>query len=304
MDRKRLLRSPLVWIVVALVVYLAYSYLSDDTRGYTQQTTSVAMAQLSDGNVASALIDDKEQRLRLTLKTPVDGADKIYAQYPADSANDIFDAVKAAKVTSYDVTVTTESALFSLLLYLVPVGLILLFLFWMMNNAQGGGNRVLSFGKSRAKMLSKDMPATKFTDVAGADEAVEELDEIRDFLANPARYQALGAKIPKGVLLYGPPGTGKTLLARAVAGEAGVPVLSRSPARTSSRCSSASAPPGCATCSSRPRPTPRRSSSSTRSTPSAGTAVPAWAAATTSASRPSTSSSSRWTASSPRAASS
>ena len=93
----------------------------------------------------------------------------------------------------------------------------------MMNNAQGGGNKVLSFGKSKAKLLNKDMPQTKFTDVAGADEAVEELDEIRDFLQNPARYQALGAKIPKGVLLYGPPGTGKTLLARAVAGEAGVP---------------------------------------------------------------------------------
>ena len=226
MDRKRLLRSPLVWIVVALVVYLAYSYLSDDTRGYTQQTTSVAMTQLSDGNVSSALIDDKEQRLRLTLKTPVDGADKIYAQYPADSANDIFAAVQEAKVDKYDVVVTSESALFSLLLYLVPIGLVLLFLFWMMNNAQGGGNRVLSFGKSKAKLLTKDMPATKFTDVAGADEAVEELDEIRDFLANPARYQALGAKIPKGVLLYGPPGTGKTLLARAVAGEAGVPFYS------------------------------------------------------------------------------
>ena len=94
-----------------------------------------------------------------------------------------------------------------------------------MNNAQGGGNRVLNFGKSKAKQLSKDMPKTTFSDVAGADEAVEELDEIKDFLQNPARYQALGAKIPKGVLLYGPPGTGKTLLARAVAGEAGGAVL-------------------------------------------------------------------------------
>ncbi len=94
---------------------------------------------------------------------------------------------------------------------------------WMMNNAQGGGNKVMGFGKSKAKLLTKDMPSTKFTDVAGADEAVEELNEIKDFLQNPARYQALGAKIPKGVLLYGPPGTGKTLLARAVAGEAGVP---------------------------------------------------------------------------------
>ena len=93
----------------------------------------------------------------------------------------------------------------------------------MMNSSQAGGNKVMGFGKSKAKLLTKDMPTTKFTDVAGADEAVEELDEIKDFLQNPARYQALGAKIPKGVLLYGPPGTGKTLLARAVAGEAGVP---------------------------------------------------------------------------------
>src|SRR4029450_4310855 len=107
--------------------------------------------------------------------------------------------------------------------HLLPLGLALLILFWMMNNAQGGGNRVVSFGKSRPKQLTKDMPKTPFADVAGADEAVEELYEIKDFLQNPGRYQALGAKIPKGVLLYGPPGTGKTLLARAVAGEAGVP---------------------------------------------------------------------------------
>ena len=110
-----------------------------------------------------------------------------------------------------------------MLIYLIPLGLVLLLLIWMMNNAQGGGNRVMNFGKSKAKQLNKDMPKTTFGDVAGADEAVEELYEIKDFLQNPGRYQALGAKIPKGVLLYGPPGTGKTLLARAVAGEAGVP---------------------------------------------------------------------------------
>jgi cell division protease FtsH len=119
--------------------------------------------------------------------------------------------------------VRQESFLVTMLIYLIPLGLVLLILFWMMNNAQGGGNRVMSFGKSRAKQLNKDMPKTTFADVAGADEAVEELYEIKDFLQNPGRYQALGAKIPKGVLLYGPPGTGKTLLARAVAGEAGVP---------------------------------------------------------------------------------
>ena len=227
MDKKRLLRSPLVWIGVLLVLYLGYSYFADETRGYVAQPTSVALAQLKDGNVTNATIDDKEQRLRLDLTNPVDGATQIYTSYPAASTDEIFNDVQAANISGgYNTTVTSESTLFSLLIYLIPVGLIILFLLWMMNNAQGGGNKVLSFGKSKAKLLTKDMPVTKFTDVAGADEAVQELDEIRDFLANPAKYQALGAKIPKGVLLYGPPGTGKTLLARAVAGEAGVPFYS------------------------------------------------------------------------------
>ncbi len=227
MDKKRLLRSPLVWIAVVLVLYLMYSFFADETRGYVAQPTSVALAQLKDGNVKQATIDDKEQRLRLDLNNPVDGATQIYTSYPAQAADQIFDDVQAATISGgYNTTVTSESTLFSLLIYLIPVGLIILFLLWMMNNAQGGGNKVLSFGKSKAKLLTKDMPVTKFSDVAGADEAVQELDEIRDFLANPTRYQALGAKIPKGVLLYGPPGTGKTLLARAVAGEAGVPFYS------------------------------------------------------------------------------
>ncbi len=227
MDKKRLLRSPLVWVAVALVLYLVYSFFADETRGYVAQPTSVALAQLKDGNVAKATIDDKEQRLRLDLNNPVDGGSQIYTSYPAQAADQIFDDVQVANISGgYNTTVTSESTLFSLLIYLIPVGLIILFLLWMMNNAQGGGNKVLSFGKSKAKLLTKDMPVTKFADVAGADEAVQELDEIRDFLANPTRYQALGAKIPKGVLLYGPPGTGKTLLARAVAGEAGVPFYS------------------------------------------------------------------------------
>jgi cell division protease FtsH len=95
-----------------------------------------------------------------------------------------------------------------------------------MTRMQGGGSKIMQFGKSKAKMVSKDMPQVTFADVAGADEAVEELQEIKEFLQEPAKFQAVGAKIPKGVLLYGPPGTGKTLLARAVAGEAGVPFFS------------------------------------------------------------------------------
>jgi cell division protease FtsH len=218
-----------VWIGLLLVLYLGYSYFADETRGYVAQPTSVALAQLKDGNVTKATIDDKEQRLRLDLTNPVDGANQIYTSYPAASTDEIFNDVQAANISGgYNTEVTSESTLFSLLIYLIPVGLIILFLLWMMNNAQGGGNKVLSFGKSKAKLLTKDMPVTKFTDVAGADEAVQELDEIRDFLANPAKYQALGAKIPKGVLLYGPPGTGKTLLAKAAANESGANFYSSS----------------------------------------------------------------------------
>ena len=112
--------------------------------------------------------------------------------------------------------------LFNALPILLLVGLMIFFLTQM----QGGGSRVMNFGKSKAKLISKDTPKTTFADVAGADEAIEELQEIKEFLENPAKFQAIGAKIPKGVLLYGPPGTGKTLLARAVAGEAGVPFYS------------------------------------------------------------------------------
>jgi cell division protease FtsH len=235
MDRKRLLRNPLIWIVVLFVVYLAVSSLFSDTRGYTQASTSLALQQIDARNVADVTLEDKEQRLRMTLVNPVDvppadgtsGApvrtNEIYAQYPAAAGAQIFAELRQNPARGgFDTQVTQESLLGQMLIYLIPLGLVLVLLFWMMN-AQGGGNRVLSFGKSKAKQLNKDMPKTTFGDVAGANEAVEELYEIKDFLQNPTRYQALGAKIPKGVLLYGPPGTGKTLLARAVAGEAGVP---------------------------------------------------------------------------------
>ncbi|MGI9002488.1 MAG: ATP-dependent zinc metalloprotease FtsH [Pseudonocardia sp.] len=224
MDRKRLLRNPLIWILAAILVYFTFSVLFDDTRGYTQVPTSVALTQIDSGNVKEALVEDREQRLKLTLNQPVEGANKIISQYPTGTSLRITEALQGASNNPpFDTAVRQDSFLATMLIYLIPLGLVLLILFWMMNNAQGGGNRVMSFGKSKAKQLSKDMPKTTFGDVAGVDEAVEELQEIKDFLQSPGRYQALGAKIPKGVLLYGPPGTGKTLLARAVAGEAGVP---------------------------------------------------------------------------------
>ena len=119
------------------------------------------------------------------------------------------------------------SAILSFLFQLIPVVLIIGAFIWIMNQSQGaGGGRVMQFGKSRAKIVSKDQPKTSFTDVAGVDEAIEELQEVKEYLQNPAKFQAMGAKIPRGVLLFGPPGAGKTLLARAVAGEAGVPFYS------------------------------------------------------------------------------
>ncbi len=229
MDRKKILRNPLLWVIAGLLLYYAFGFLLDDTRGYSQVPTSQALQQLSAHNVKQATLEDKEQRLRLTLDHPVQGIQgtKVLTQYPERSTDQVTQALRDSQIPDgWDTRVTQQSLLFQVLIYLIPLGLLLLLLLWMMNNVQGGGNRVLNFGKSKAKQLSKDMPKTTFADVAGADEAVEELEEIKDFLANPSRYQALGAKIPKGVLLYGPPGTGKTLLARAVAGEAGVPFYS------------------------------------------------------------------------------
>jgi cell division protease FtsH len=223
MNRKNVIRT-LTAIAVVLLLGWSFFYFSDDSHGYKPVDTSVAVAQIKAGNVKSAQIDDREQQLRLTLKSgnsETDGFDKVITKYPSGYAVPLFDALnsKDAKVST---VVNQGNILGSLLIYVLPL-LLLVGLFVMFSRMQGGARMGFGFGKSRAKQLSKDMPKTTFTDVAGVDEAVEELYEIKDFLQNPARYQALGAKIPKGVLLYGPPGTGKTLLARAVAGEAGVP---------------------------------------------------------------------------------
>src|SRR6201985_745103 len=222
MNRKNVIRTV---TAVALVVLLGWSffYFSDDTRGYKPVDTSVAMSQISTGNVKSAQIDDREQQLRLTLKkgnNDTDNSDKVITKYPSGYAVDLFNAL-SAKNAKVSTVVNQGSILGELLVYVLPL-LLLVGLFVMFSRMQGGARMGFGFGKSRAKQLSKDMPRTTFADVAGVDEAVEELYEIKDFLQNPGKYQALGAKIPKGVLLFGPPGTGKTLLARAVAGEAGV----------------------------------------------------------------------------------
>ncbi|RAV15091.1 cell division protein FtsH [Mycolicibacterium sp. GF69] len=220
MNRKNVIRT-LTVIAVVLLLGWSFYYFSDDTRGFKPVDTSVAIAQVDGDNVKNAQIDDREQQIRLELKDKVEDSDKIISKYPTGYGVTLFEALQDKNVKTNTV-VNQGSMLGSLLIYLLPL-LLLVALFVMFSRMQSGGRMGFGFGKSKAKMLNKDMPKTTFADVAGVDEAVEELYEIKDFLQNPSRYQALGAKIPKGVLLFGPPGTGKTLLARAVAGEAGVP---------------------------------------------------------------------------------
>lgn len=229
METKKIIRWSAIAAVI-LISFFALNLLTDDTRGYRKVETSVALQQLSEGKVEEAQIDDREQRLRLKLREgiEVDGkADtkEIIAQYPARATDDIFTAVRDAKgMDKYSTKVTQENFLMSMLGLMLPMLIFFALIMWLFSRMQGGaGGGMFGIGGSRAKQLSKDMPKTTFADVAGADEAVSELAEIRDFLQNPEHYERLGAKIPRGVLLYGPPGTGKTLLARAVAGEAGVP---------------------------------------------------------------------------------
>ena len=165
------------------------------------------------------------QQKTMTLNVVETNGDEYSTGYPSDLEATLVNTLDRKDV-DYKVEGTGGSSFLNILTYILPFVLFFGFWLFLMNQMQGGGSRVMSFGKSRAKRMSVDAPKITFRDVAGADEAVQELHEIKEFLENPKKFQALGARIPKGVLLYGPPGTGKTLLARAVAGEAGVPFFS------------------------------------------------------------------------------
>jgi cell division protease FtsH len=226
MDVKRIFRGPWLWIVVAVVgVLIALQYLAPN-GGYEEVDTSEMVTNLRDGSVESVLFVDGDQEIRATL----DNGDKVIASWVLGQQRDLVNLAQrqfaAGEIDKFNVEVPKPSLLGSILATLLPFALIILLFLFLMNQVQGGGGRVMQFGKSKAKLISKDMPKTTFADVAGCQEAIEELGEIKEFLQEPAKFQAVGAKIPKGVLLYGPPGTGKTLLARAVAGEAGVPFYS------------------------------------------------------------------------------
>jgi cell division protease FtsH len=211
-------------IVIVLLVYLA----SQTLMGGQKNEKKVTYSQLQDrvkndpGSIEQIVLDPNKQRAATELKN----GEKFNVNYPSNESLLQLEDVMKEKGVTYDSKGTGSSPWWTILTSLLPF--VLLFGFWifLMNQVQGGGSKVMSFGKSRAKRMTPDSPKIGFKDVAGVDEAVEELQEIKEFLENPKKFQALGARIPKGVLLYGPPGTGKTLLARAVAGEAGVPFFS------------------------------------------------------------------------------
>src|SRR4051812_31357683 len=218
-------------IVIVLLVYLASQTLLPKSKAPTKATLSQAIdrIQTQPRSIEKAEIGPTGKSTG-TLTLFLSGSDgskgKIKVNYPSDQSLLQIQTLLEQKKVTYDAKKLHSSPWWSLLGTLLP--LLLLFGFWifLMNQVQGGGSKVMSFGKSRAKRMAPDSPKIGFKDVAGVDEAVEELQEIKEFLENPKKFQALGARIPKGVLLYGPPGTGKTLLARAVAGEAGVPFFS------------------------------------------------------------------------------
>jgi cell division protease FtsH len=224
---RRILRGPLFWIVAALVAVSIFGQISTGTNNYTVVDTSVILNELSQDKVESAVVIDRDQKIKVVLKSGqfVDGAQRLEASYVVGQEQLIIELLTSNPPPGdWNVEVPTQSFFVSLILSLLPILLIIFLLLLFMGGGQGG--KVFSFGRSRAKLKTKETPTNTFADVAGSDEAVAELREIKDFLADPAKYQAIGAKIPKGVLLYGPPGTGKTLLARAVAGEAKVPFYS------------------------------------------------------------------------------
>jgi cell division protease FtsH len=208
-------------IIIAALVWLALQTLGGGGQKSTALTTSEAYAKIRAGEVSQVTIDPNKQSLAL-----VAGDKKYTVHYATDQSEAALEQVMVDKNVDFNSKGVGSSPWWSILTSLLPF--VLLFGFWifLMNQVQGGGSKVMSFGKSRAKRMTPDSPKIGFKDVAGVDEAVEELGEIKEFLENPKKFQALGARIPKGVLLYGPPGTGKTLLARAVAGEAGVPFFS------------------------------------------------------------------------------
>jgi cell division protease FtsH len=220
---KRFFRSAAFPILIVVVLAFFAQRLISPGSGHETPDYTTFVQRVNNDQIESVTWNTKDNSLNVKQ---TDGTSYDEAYPDSDSAQaQLLNSLQQHNVKT-EIKGKGGSSLLSLLTYILPFLLFFAFWIFLMNQMQGGGSRVMSFGKSRAKRMSVDAPKITFRDVAGADEAVQELQEIKEFLENPKKFQALGARIPKGVLLYGPPGTGKTLLARAVAGEAGVPFFS------------------------------------------------------------------------------
>ncbi|MDN5894160.1 MAG: ATP-dependent metallopeptidase FtsH/Yme1/Tma family protein, partial [Nocardioides sp.] len=203
---KRIFKGPWLWIVLAVVgVLLALQYLAP-SGGYDEIETSQMSKYIAKGEIKEITFIDNDQEIKAVLDSDVDreGGKKVYAHWIKGQQNDLVRAVQAqiddGKIEKSNSENPQPSILGQLFATLIPFALIILLFVFLMTRMQGGGGGVMKFGKSKAKLITKDMPKTSFADVAGCEEAIEELGEIKEFLQEPAKFQAVGAKIPKGVL--------------------------------------------------------------------------------------------------------
>ena len=227
MNVKKIARNPFVYIGVIGLLLIVGFWLISGIGGASRITTEQGLTLLESGTVTKIENTDGDRRVDMTLSKPFEGSTNVQFYYVNARAEQVVEAITAAEPKDgFNDVVPQPSWFDGFISLLIPLLLLGVLIWFLLSSASAGGGKVMQFGKSKAKLVNKETPTVTFADVAGADEAIEELEEIKDFLKDPTKFQAVGARIPKGVLLYGPPGTGKTLLARAVAGEAGVPFYS------------------------------------------------------------------------------